>query len=86
MTTLQKKVYKQAMALPEKHRLSLAQDLWESVGKDYRGSGEEEDPEAEAAWKAEVDKRVAEIDSGKIKGMSHAELKRKLKAKHKWIR
>ena len=35
MTELFKKVFDQAMALPEEDRAALAHELWESIGKGY---------------------------------------------------
>jgi putative addiction module component (TIGR02574 family) len=32
------------------------------------------DPEIEAAWKTEVDRRIAEIESGKVKGIPAEEV------------
>lgn len=32
------------------------------------------DPETEAAWKTEIDRRVEEIQSGKVKGVPAAEV------------
>ena len=32
------------------------------------------DPEIEAAWKIEVDRRIAEIESGKVKGVPAEEV------------
>jgi putative addiction module component (TIGR02574 family) len=32
------------------------------------------EPEVEAAWKTEIDRRVAEIESGKVKGVSAEEV------------
>ena len=31
-------------------------------------------PEIEAAWKTEIDRRIAEIESGKVKGVSAEEV------------
>ena len=32
------------------------------------------DPEIEAAWKTEIDRRIAEIESGKVKGVPAEEV------------
>jgi putative addiction module component (TIGR02574 family) len=32
------------------------------------------EPEVEAAWKTEIDRRIAEIESGKVKGVSAEEV------------
>jgi len=37
------------------------------------------EPEIEAAWKTEVDRRIAEIESGKVKGVSPKEVRARIK-------
>jgi putative addiction module component (TIGR02574 family) len=49
-----------ALELPADDRLALASELLESV----EGP---EDPEWAAAWAAELDRRVRELDSGAVK-------------------
>jgi putative addiction module component (TIGR02574 family) len=62
-------VEKLAQALPEDQRIRLANSLYESV------SDEEQASEAgiEAAWDNEIKRRLDEIDSGKVKMISHEE-------------
>ena len=63
MTARAQKVLEEAMTLPEDERSSVAIALLDSTREFDDG---EVDPGAEAAWDAEIDKRIAEIDSGKI--------------------
>ncbi|HEX5397703.1 MAG TPA: addiction module protein [Verrucomicrobiae bacterium] len=37
------------------------------------------EPEVEAAWKTEVDRRIAEIESSKVKGVSPKEVSARIK-------
>jgi putative addiction module component (TIGR02574 family) len=62
-------VEKLAQALPQDQRIRLANSLYESV------SDEEQASEAgiEAAWGDEIKRRLDEIDSGKVKMISHEE-------------
>jgi putative addiction module component (TIGR02574 family) len=50
-----------AHELPTEQRILLANSLWESVDTEECGSTE---TEIDAAWGEEVERRVAEIDSG----------------------
>ncbi len=57
----------QAMSLPFEQRFELAQRLWESV------EGQRDEDEE---LFAEIDRRVAEIESGKARMYSHEEVMR----------
>jgi putative addiction module component (TIGR02574 family) len=59
MKTLTAEVYKQALDLDERDRATLAGLLIESLE-------EEPDNDLEAAWKAEVQRRIEKIDSGDV--------------------
>ena len=37
------------------------------------------EPEVEAAWKGEIDRRIPEIESGKVKGVSPQEVRARIK-------
>ena len=37
------------------------------------------DPEIEAAWKIEIDRRIAEIESGKVKGVAAEEVSARIR-------
>lgn len=65
-----------ALQLPEDDRLALATELLESV----EGP---EDPEWAAAWAAELDRRVQELDEGRAKTVPWAEVKAKLEARYR---
>jgi putative addiction module component (TIGR02574 family) len=60
------------MKLPDRERLGLAHELWESVPSgaadlddldENDGSGEELSPE----WREEIDRRIRELDEGRTK-------------------
>ena len=69
-----KEVQKLAYELPQEQRLLLANSLWES--KDG-GTGE---AESEVAWAGEIERRVAEIKSGKAVTFSLHEVEADLQA------
>jgi putative addiction module component (TIGR02574 family) len=66
-------VLKEALQLPPKARADIAGTLLRSL--DSR-----EDPNVEEAWAAEVDRRVAEVDSGKMKLVPWERTRRRLRA------
>jgi len=51
-----------ALKLPARERVRLAQDLIASLDKDV-------DPDAEALWLAEAERRLEELRSGKVRGV-----------------
>ncbi len=57
--TLQE-IYREASELPDRDRAELAGMLLESLEG-------EPDPEVEAAWAEEVERRIRQIDSGEVK-------------------
>jgi putative addiction module component (TIGR02574 family) len=59
MTSKTKKLLDEALRLPPKEREALAGQLFDSL--------EPDDPEAETAWQVEIERRVAELDQGKVK-------------------
>jgi putative addiction module component (TIGR02574 family) len=63
-----------ALKLPIDDRLALATELLESV----EGP---EDPEWAEAWAAELDRRVQELDEGRVEGIPWSEVKAKLEAR-----
>lgn len=65
-----------ALQLSEDDRLALATDLLDSV----EGP---EDPEWAEAWAAELDRRVRELDEGRVKGVPWEEVKAKLEARYR---
>jgi putative addiction module component (TIGR02574 family) len=68
-------ILKDALALPTEARAALAGSLLESLDT------EEVDEDAEAAWATEVNRRVAELDSGAVKTIPWAEVRRRLAAR-----
>jgi putative addiction module component (TIGR02574 family) len=66
-------ILKDALALPTEARAALAGSLLDSLDADV-------DEDAEAAWATEVSRRVAELDSGVVKTIPWAEVRRRLAA------
>ena len=64
-------ILKEALALPTEARAALAGSLLDSLDKGV-------DEDAEASWEIEVNRRVAELDSGAAKTVSWAEVRRRL--------
>lgn len=64
-------VFRDASELPERDRATLAGLLIESL------EGEPE-PDVEAAWLAEIERRVAELDAGTVKVIPWEEVRRRL--------
>ena len=60
---------KEALKLPPEARAALAGFLLDSLD-------EEVDEDAEAAWHAEIDRRIREIDSGTVKTIPWSEARR----------
>lgn len=63
-----------ALKLSPREKAVLAETLWESLGDPYDGSSEDE-----AATRELVERRDAEIETGKVKAISHEELMRRLR-------
>ena len=73
MTTLVEELSARARTLSPEDRARLAEELLESLQ-------EESDADAEAAWEREIERRVAEIETGAVKLIAaediHAEARR----------
>jgi putative addiction module component (TIGR02574 family) len=65
MTTKTKKLLDEALQLPPAEREALAGRLFDSL--------EPDDPDAETAWQAEIERRIAELDQGIAKPIPWAE-------------
>ncbi len=65
MTTKTKKLLDEALQLPPAEREALAGRLFDSL--------EADDPGAEAAWQAEIERRIAELDQGTANPIPWAE-------------
>jgi putative addiction module component (TIGR02574 family) len=64
-------ILKDALALPTEARAALAASLLESLDTEV-------DEDAEVAWATEINRRVAELDSGALKTIPWAEVRRRL--------
>lgn len=71
MTAKAVRLLEEALQLPSTSRAHLASTLIRSLDN-------ESDADAEAAWAAEIDRRVAELDSGKVKAIPWSRVEEKL--------
>lgn len=62
---------KEALKLPPEARAALAGSLLDSLDQEV-------DEDAETAWHAEIDRRLRELDSGKVKPVPWSEARRKI--------
>ena len=69
MATALDQVTKDALNLPTRQKLALAELLIESVDSPA-------DPDTEAAWESEIEARIRTIDEGKVTGVSFEEVMR----------
>lgn len=67
-------ILKDALSLPTEARAALAGSLLDSLDTEV-------DEDAEAAWAAEVSRRVRELDSGIVQAIPWAEVRRRLAAR-----
>ena len=75
MALTREEVEREALALPDEDRIALSERLLLSI-RDRAG--------IDAAWDAEIARRISEIDSGKVKGIAHDEVMGRLRAKYGW--
>lgn len=66
-------ILKEAMALPTEARAALADSLLDSLDTEV-------DPDAEAAWQIEIQRRVAALDSKSVTPIPWAEVRSRLMA------
>jgi putative addiction module component (TIGR02574 family) len=71
MTVEISELLKKALALPPEARAALAGSLLESLEDTLDASAEEE-------WNQEIARRIAELDSGKVKPIPWAEARRQI--------
>lgn len=71
MTAKAVRLMEEALQLPPASRADLASTLIRSLDN-------ESDTDAETAWAAEIDRRVAELDSGKVKTIPWSKVEEKL--------
>ncbi len=69
MPTALEQATKEAMDLPPRQRLALAEFLLESAEA-------APDPEAEAAWDSEIGDRIRAIDEGRVTGVAYEDVMR----------
>ena len=69
MPTALERVTNEAMDLPPRQKLALAEFLLESADAAA-------DPEAEAAWDTEICDRIRAIDDGRVSGVAYEEVMR----------
>jgi putative addiction module component (TIGR02574 family) len=67
-------ILKDALPLPAEARAALAGSLLESLDTEV-------DEDAEAAWVIEVNRRIAELDTGAVKTIAWVEVRRRLIAR-----
>lgn len=66
------KLIEAALKLPPEARGALANRLIESL------HGDSFDPDAEAAWEAEISRRLAELDSGAVQTIPWSEARQQI--------
>lgn len=71
MTVKAARLLEEALNLPPTSRADLASTLIRSLDN-------ESDADAETAWAAEIDRRVAELDSGQVKTIPWSKVEEKL--------
>ena len=64
-------ILKDALALPTEARAALAGSLLESLDTEV-------DEDAEAAWASEINRRVAELETGVLRPIPRADVRRRL--------
>ena len=74
MPTTLDQLAKQAMDLPPRQKLALAEFLLESAEAAA-------DPDAEAAWDSEIRDRIRAIDEGRVAGVSYDDVMRSAEAR-----
>jgi putative addiction module component (TIGR02574 family) len=66
-----RKIFDDALQLPESARAKLAATLIDSLDQSR-------DEDAESAWSDEIERRLKEIDSGEVKLLSYDEVRSRL--------
>jgi hypothetical protein len=66
-----KRVFEEALQLPEQARAALAAELIATLD-------DKNDPDAEALWSVEIRKRLDEIDSGAVRPVPWSEARRRI--------
>jgi putative addiction module component (TIGR02574 family) len=68
-----KQLLVEALRLSDEERAALAGELIQSLDREV-------DPDAEAAWSAEIRARLAQVDAGAAKTISWSEARRRIHA------
>lgn len=68
-------ILKKALSLPPEARAAIADSLLESLETSPT------DEDVEAAWSAEIKRRIDDIDSGKVQSIPYEEVRRRLLAR-----
>jgi putative addiction module component (TIGR02574 family) len=74
MTEDGSEILKRALAQPAEVRAAIAGSLLESLDEGPADQG------VEAAWSEEIDRRIQEIDSGKVQLIPYEEVRRRMAA------
>ena len=72
--TLQDELAQKALSLSERDRAQLARQLILSL------EGADVDPDVDAAWETEIERRFAEVDSGAVKPVDWREAVQRIKS------
>ena len=64
-------LFKEALKLPPERRAALAAALLDSLDQEV-------DQDAEAAWEAEIDRRLRDLDSGAVRPIPWSEVRLKI--------
>jgi putative addiction module component (TIGR02574 family) len=72
MTLKAQRLLREALNLPPKARADIAGTLLGSLDQG-------EDPGVESAWEAEVERRIHDVDSGRVKLVPWAQVRRRLR-------
>jgi putative addiction module component (TIGR02574 family) len=73
MTVAAKKIVKQALALSESERVLVVSELLKSIPEESDALSQEEWDEP---WKLELEKRIEEMESGKVKCIPYEEARK----------
>jgi putative addiction module component (TIGR02574 family) len=67
-------ILKEALDLPPEARAALADSLWESLDSEV-------DSDAEAKWRKEIQRRLADLDSGSVTAVPWSQARLQLLSK-----
>lgn len=71
-----RKLLEQALMLSEEERGALVAVLQDSIGKTYSQE------EVDAAWAVEIERRIADVESGRVRLIPHEDVVREMKARY----